>query len=200
MPVKMGSGDITCDWCGKYMKNTDSGLLGSLAGAAGLGLVTAAAAKTQKHFCSKKCKLAYEASQGNGQVGVATGGGGAPIVVQKTGMFAEAMKGSSLQMQAQIDAAKAKQAEKVADKQRNISTLDSIIEMRFDGSSDDISGDLNSLLARFKQTKSGLLASKDEKAIRTTILEKLEFGIMKLQKTDAESASFFQKKFDELKK
>ena len=56
------SGDVKCDWCGKYMKNTDGGLTGAM----GLDIVKRAASAGMKHYCSKSCKQAAEGSGGGG--------------------------------------------------------------------------------------------------------------------------------------
>ena len=50
------SGDVKCDWCGRYIKNTDGGLGGAL----GLDIVKRGIAASYKHYCSRQCKLAAE--------------------------------------------------------------------------------------------------------------------------------------------
>lgn len=50
------SGDVKCDWCGCYIKNTDGGLGGAL----GLDIVKRGIAASYKHYCSRRCKLAAE--------------------------------------------------------------------------------------------------------------------------------------------
>jgi hypothetical protein len=106
-------------------------------------------------------------------------------------MWAEAMKGpSDAQVQAQQEIDRADRAEK-----------EEIQNMRFDGSADDIAADLNKLFTKYNGIPSGLAglsafaAGKNQGA---AILEKIEFGIMKLRKVDSDAADFFQKKFDGL--
>jgi hypothetical protein len=98
-----------------------------------------------------------------------------------------------------MEAERQKQGAKMAAKEKSASTIEDVTTMRFDGSADDIAADLNILFTQFKKTPSGLLASKDAKILRKTILEKIEFGLLKLSKIDADSTAFFQKKFDEIK-
>jgi hypothetical protein len=80
------------------------------------------------------------------------------------------------------------------------SETETIMNTRFEGSGDDIATDLNTLLTMYKQLPSGWDASPKDKQTKAAILEKLEFGIMKLRKQDADTAEFFQKKFDEISK
>ncbi|MDR2543674.1 MAG: hypothetical protein LBC80_09560 [Treponema sp.] len=56
------SGDIKCDWCGRYMKNTDGGLTGVM----GLDIVKRFGAATMKHYCSRSCKEAAKSAGGGG--------------------------------------------------------------------------------------------------------------------------------------
>ena len=173
-----------CAWCGGYIQDSaDKQAFNNAMGLMGLDLITKPLGKALiKQYCSKKCELEAKAAKGGG------GGGG-------SGGSAPAAQTSSIQdSDAEL---KVLQAEKEKAQQ---ATLESVIAVRFDGSPDDIAADLNGLMTRIKQTKSGVFASKEAKTLRASLLEKIEFGIMKLQKVDAESAAFFQKKFDELKK
>ncbi|MDR0909211.1 MAG: hypothetical protein LBM77_05535 [Spirochaetaceae bacterium] len=69
-------------------------------------------------------------------------------------------------------------------------------------SADEIANSLNELLTAYKAIPGGL-EDISLMALRKTqkkaILEKVEFGIMKLQKLDPDNAAFFQKKYDEIK-
>ena len=59
------SGDVKCDWCGRYIKNTDGGLGGAL----GLDIVKRGIAASYKHYCSRQCKLAAEQAEQNSTSG-----------------------------------------------------------------------------------------------------------------------------------
>lgn len=88
------------------------------------------------------------------------------------------------------------QAEKSAVKDE----LDAIVSVKFEGSADEISDTLNALFTKAAQLPTGLAAIGDDtvKARKKAIIEKVEFGIMKLNRLDQDSAAYFQKKFDEL--
>jgi hypothetical protein len=106
---------------------------------------------------------------------------------------------------------------KVAEAQAKIATRQAISDnlnaIRFDGSADDIGESLNSLLSMarqlgdsdsqgigdvFKSSFSGGAKSETEK-LRDAIMEKAEYGLLKLRKLDEDTAAFFQKKFDAFK-
>jgi len=78
--------------------------------------------------------------------------------------------------------------------------LDSIVNVKFGATADEISDMLNALFTKAAQLPTGFAAIGDDtaKAKKKAIIEKVEFGLMKLGKLDEESAYFFQKKFDEL--
>ena len=188
-----------CAWCGEYIRDSaDKKAFNNAMGLMGLDLITKPLGKALvKQYCSKKCEMEAKAAKGGGKGGGDggdggggnSGGGESAPAAKKGSMLGDLMSATNEAFAMQAEREKAEKA-----------TLESIIAMRFDGSPDDIALDLNGLMARVKQTKGGLFATQEEKAMRATLLEKIEFGIMKLQKVDASSASFFQKKFDELKK
>jgi ABC-type uncharacterized transport system ATPase component len=64
--------------------------------------------------------------------------------------------------------------------------------VRLEGQAEELSASLNTLFAMYQGKHPGDSEKESKKAIR----EKIDYGIMKLQKLDAADASFFQKKFD----
>jgi hypothetical protein len=127
---------------------------------------------------------------------------------------------SDVKGEAKIAEATAKAQIKQADAQVKIgakqATIEAVNAMRFDGSADDISENLNSLISMYKQLgdgtstgsaigkiiglgKLGMVKKSDTDNIREAIIEKADYGLMKLNKLDVETAAFFQKKFDAIK-
>jgi len=140
------------------------------------------------------------------------------------------------QADAQIRQAKAqaniqiKQAEAQAKLETRQATLETVNSIRFDGSADDISENLNWLISMYKQLGEGANAvvgqvmglgnkglgklgigsiglgkigeamKSDKEKTRDAIIEKAEYGLMKLNKLDAEMAAFFQNKIDAMRK
>jgi hypothetical protein len=156
------SGNVKCDWCGNYIKNTDGGLTGAM----GLDIVKRIGSAAMPHYCSKACKIAAQQAKEAG--GGGNGGGG------------------TTDTDAQV-----KQAQEQAEQKE-------IQNMRFDGSGDAIAADLSVLLARYNAIPTGLSAPIDAKKQKAAILEKMEFGLLKLRKIDSDTADYFQKKYDEL--
>jgi hypothetical protein len=62
----LANGNVKCDNCGCYIKNTGDGFLGGFADKGGLGLLTRLASAATKHFCSDKCKREWNAAHGKG--------------------------------------------------------------------------------------------------------------------------------------
>jgi hypothetical protein len=123
--------------------------------------------------------------------------------------------------QKKVAAHQAKLDQEKIDHEASLSALETVTNMRFDGSADDMANNLNTLFTLYKQEESpdqggdamanslgslsslgGFLGKKSAKSdsskIRDAIIEKMEFGILRLRKQDAETADFFQKKFNGL--
>lgn len=113
-----------------------------------------------------------------------------------------------------------KVAEKKAELEAKKNLLHEINEIELTGSNDEISDRLLKLITLYKQvsenvagqvvkgilsnhlssfTKGKTLPSSESDNTKAAICEKLEYGIMKLKKTDTEMAEYFQKKLDELR-
>jgi hypothetical protein len=78
--------------------------------------------------------------------------------------------------------------------------LDSIVTIKFGETSDEIAEALNELFAKAALLPSGFaaLGDKESKAKKKAIIEKIEFGLFKLNKIDQTGADFFKKKYDNL--
>jgi hypothetical protein len=103
-----------------------------------------------------------------------------------------------LELQQNGEAEKRKEkAEKAAEVEAKIAEIANI---KFEGSAEEIADTLNALVSNYQSLPTGFDAgpakSKQRKA---AIREKMEFGILKLRKLDAETADFFRKKLDGLK-
>ncbi|GAB1433071.1 hypothetical protein MASR2M29_16960 [Spirochaetota bacterium] len=85
--------------------------------------------------------------------------------------------------------------------------MQQIATMQFTSDADDIQNQLRSLVALYEQYKPkfeikpmGLDRGPSDKALRSAIKQKLEFGIMKLNSAGKSAeATYFQNKLDKLK-
>jgi hypothetical protein len=178
----MTKNEVRCDWCGKYMKKASGGLLDAV----GLGLVQQIGNAATKHFCSKKCKLAYNAAQSSGGGGTAQAGGAGPVVVvQKKGMLDSLLESDANMAKQRVEQEKEE--------------MQSVLGTNFEGSAEEIETALNNLFVQYPPETGVFAMRPDIKKKKNAIREKLEFGIMKLRKLDAETADFFQKKLNGLK-
>jgi hypothetical protein len=193
------TGKVKCDWCGNYIKSADvSKVMGP--GAAGLDMFSRLGSMAGKHFCSTQCKTAYEQSKGNGGGGDESEkqSGKEELKLEKERMKLEEKKAQKAMF---AEVLKNGLAEEAAEEAAEKAKLEDISTMKFDGSADDISTELSNLFTLYKQQPSGFLNSTaTTKKTKAAIIDKLEFGIMKLRKLDPDNADFFQKKFDELSK
>jgi hypothetical protein len=175
-----------CAWCGNYIADSgDRGMGKEFMNQMGLGLVTKIGGAVIPRYCSKACKEAAKASKNKGAP--TESGDGEPAAVKAPGMF-------DFQGQAQV------QLQALANEKKELS--EKVANVHFGDTSSEIENTLNDLFATYKQMSGGyadislMVARKTAKA---AILEKADFGIMKLRKLDADSADFFQKKLDEIK-
>lgn len=78
--------------------------------------------------------------------------------------------------------------------------LDSIVNLKFGETGNEISEALNALFAKAAQLPTGIMALGDDsvKARRGAIHEKIEYGLFKLGQIDSQSLAFFQRKYDQL--
>ena len=173
-----------CAYCGGWIKESgDKQMFKSLGKSLGLEIVGDAiggVAKLagNKKYCSKKCEEYAE--------GGVSASGNTQTVAKKA--FWEPSENEVKARAADLD---------------EISSLKELPgKFNFDGGVSEISTTLNDLFTKYASIPKGLedmslMAAR--KAAKTALLEKAEFGIMKLRKEDADMADFFQKKLDDIK-
>jgi hypothetical protein len=175
-----------CAWCGSYIKDSaDKKALKSFGSMTGLDLLAPLGRKILPQYCSKKCKLEAAQAKGGGESGgggESSGGGGGGGILGK--MMAESVKLS----QGTMNAAAA--LKHIPD------------TIRFEGTAEDLANTLNDCFSKYQAIPSDLsdvVTMAAQKAAKKALLEKAEFGIMKLRKEDPDTADFFQKKLDEFR-
>ena len=140
----------------------------------------------QKKYCSEKCKRAAEGgTAGSGSSSSGSSGSSGSIIGNMLKNERE---------QNRID------EEKIASLEEIPNTIN------FEGGSDEISNSLNDCFSKYHSIGStGFFASNDiasvvtaKKAAKAALLQKAEFGIIKLRKIDPDMADFFQKKYDDI--
>lgn len=184
-----------CSWCGRsYEKSGASKFLGGATmGISNLG----------KKYCSKSCDYAANKatngpkSQSNNETHFPTGanhsGGGTTVVNKGPGFgsfmgkaFGDTISSGLNSMERNSNDLK----EKEANKQNKIEDL---AQMVMSNDTDELQIQLNYLAS--------LASSKPEKDVKNVIIEKMEFGIMKLRSGGSTNeADFFQNKLEPLKK
>lgn len=185
------SGNVKCDWCGQYIKNTDGGLIGAMGG----DILKRAVAAGRKHFCSTSCKVAYEEHK-NGKSVLDKDDGATAGATEKNGIK-DALGGA---IGGSFDTMFSNVKMQTQSKTDHIARLKEIPQIQFSGSSDEIQNQLNALFTEISGLKIGFTGTPEEKSLYKAIYEKLEFGIMKLRSAGGNAeADFFKQKFDKLK-
>jgi hypothetical protein len=187
------SGNVKCDWCGAYIKNTDGGLTGAL----GLDIVKRVGAAAIPHYCSKACRVAaQQAKEGGG----GSGGGG--------GDFAAAEAAAADAKRAEAEAKKAKieaeQAQKAVLDAKVKEGHEAVAAVAFGEDVSSIVNNLSNLLAlisRYDPKTESYTTDKDAiKSVRKAAYDKMEIGLMLLRsKGDTAQADYFQAKLQEKK-
>ena len=179
-----------CDWCGCSFEKSG--------GAKFLGGFTAGISNFGKKYCSKSCEHSASESkdgprsQSNSETHFPTGanqsGGGTTVVNKGDGFLTTGVKTlGGLYGQMLDDTAEREEKARLDGK------IDSVTAVTFNSNADDIANQLNQLVS--------LGSTKPDKALKNAIIEKIEFGIMKLKGLNANSeADFFEKKLEPLKK
>lgn len=183
------SDTFKCAWCGRHFEKSAGSkfLSGASMGFSNLG----------KKYCSKSCEHeADEAKNGpkssksndNEAKGANQSGGGTTVVNKGDSFLTTGVKTlGGLYGQMLDDSAEREEKARLDGK------IDSVIAMTFGSNIDDISNQLNQLVS--------LGSTKPDKALKNAIIEKVEFGIMKLKGLNANAeAEFFEKKLEPLKK
>jgi len=142
-------------------------------------------------YCGKQCR---DAALGGGSSGGGSSGGIA-------GGLAGAIAGGIANSRAESKAYENEQKGKVA---AEAAELQNLAGAQFSDSKDRIAEELNSLILQYKSKK---VASNDMadtgmaiKKTKKLIVEKLEYGLTKLQRIAPEEAEYFAKRIDAIKK
>lgn len=175
-----------CDECGKWCPDVSKMVVES-----GLKLAP-------KKFCSAGCKRKYEGGNGGGSsAGAAAAGGVAGGLVG--GIVGSILSTNENDAQVEIE------ENKLIDQEYS-SFIGKIESMKFDGSANEISNNINELLSMSQgtipislQEQGGFNSISRKKTIKQ-IMEKVEYGIMKLQSVNPAEADYFRKKIDGKKK
>ena len=181
-----------CAWCGRSFEKSGGSkfLSGASLGFSDLG----------KKYCSKACEHAAEeakngpkttSNESSTPTGAnASGGENVTIVNKGDGIGTSAVKGM-FGMASNMVAEDLKGKRDAEAKLEN--QITDVTTMTFGTTADEISNQLNQLVS--------MASSKPDKKVKNAIVEKLEFGILKLKQLNAlAEADFFEKKLVPLKK
>jgi hypothetical protein len=194
------NGQVRCDNCGAYIKSADiSRKIGP--GAAGLDLLTRIGSSGRKHFCSDRCKREWNAAHGKdgGADDNDAGGGGESVAAIKA---QEKAAKAAHERQMFDEVLTAETAKGDAEEKERKEEFSRTSALKFGATAEEIGEALSDLFSSYSKIPSGIMSSDEKqhwKAMKAVILEKIEFGLLKLSKLDADTAEFFQKKLDDLK-
>ncbi len=194
------SDTFKCAWCGRHFEKSAGSkfLSGASMGLSNLG----------KKYCSKSCEHAADEAKNGPKssssnihqnqenksndfpAGANASGGDSTTVVNKAPGFGHFMGkalgdtiSKSMSLSDKFDQQDREKAAKIED----------LAQLKMSSDKDELLEQLNYLAS--------LASSKPEKEIKNVIIEKMEFGIMKLRSSGANGeADFFEKKLEPLKK
>lgn len=167
---------VKCAWCGR--KTEKSGLNKFISGWT-LGIK----GQQKGSFCSKKCEAEYTQNRGGNQ-------GGDNQNYQDTGGKKDGGSSSLGSFFSKINDSFDASVEREESKLE--SRVDSIINIKFGSTADDISEACNQMVT--------IAAGKPDKEVKKAIYEKMEFAVMKLRQLEANAeADFFEKKRADIK-
>ena len=184
-----------CDWCGHNFEKSG--------GAKFIGGFTAGISNLGKKYCSKSCEHSANEtknvsktnfnSQNSNQREPSVSGGDNVTVNKGPGFgsfmgkaFGDTISSSLNSMERNSNDIKEKELYKQ-------NKIDGLAQMVMSNDSNELQEQLNYL--------SSLASSKPEKDVKNVIIEKMEFGIMKLRSSGSiNEADFFEKKLEPLKK
>lgn len=183
-----------CSWCGRSFEKSGASKF--------LGGATMGISNLGKKYCSKSCDhAANEAkegprSQSNSEPHFPTGAnqsGGSTVVNKGDGFLTTGVKAYGNLAGKMFDDGAKRREEEREEKANLDGKIEQVAGIIFGSDKDEIANILNQL--------SSLASSKPDKALKNAIIEKMEFGIMKLRGLNANSeADFFQNKLEPLKK
>jgi hypothetical protein len=181
-----------CAWCGRHFepKGVSKFMSGATVGISDLG----------KKYCSKACKHAAEeakngpkttSNESSTPTGAnASGGENVTVVNKGDGFGASVAKGFFGMTNNMVEEGRKGMKEQETKVENQITEVST---MTFGTTADEISNQLNQLVS--------MASAKPEKKVKNAIVEKLEFGILKLKQLNAlAEADFFEKKLVPLKK
>jgi hypothetical protein len=183
-----------CAWCGRSFEKSGGSkfLSGATMGLSNLG----------KKYCSKSCEHSAELSKnGNSSVQQQSS---SPVhnsnttVVNKGpgfGSFMGKAIGDTVTgtFTGGLDMMKETKQQQLAEEREKKNKIEDLALMKMSSDSDELMDQLNYLAS--------LASSKPDKAIKKVIIEKMEFGIMKLRSANSNGeADFFESKLAPLKK
>lgn len=170
-----------CKWCGDTFKKkgVNRFISKNTLGIAG-----------REKYCSKKCQMEAEGSRNGG--GQSSGGGGGTTIINKE----SALKGLFNTERTENDywEDEHEHRREMEEKAALENKISDIANIQFGSDSDEIMNQLNNLLS--------IASTRPERKVRKAIIEKLDFGIMKLRSSGIEGAEFdyFNEKFAKFKK
>lgn len=167
-----------CKWCGKKFEKSGWNQFVSH-NTFGIG--------GKESYCSKACKQAAEAAKSDNPV---PGNATTPIIKDKE----EQLEIEEARIKAENKKLKLEQQKiKAEEKRRLEGKIDEIATISFSDDKAEIENKINELVV--------LASSKPTKQIKKAIIEKIEFGIMKLKTSGANSeAEYFEEKLKSIKK
>lgn len=136
-----------------------------------------------KYYCSKKCKLADEGVSENSSQSDAKGANQSHVKTEAT-----KPQGPNMfeRMIAEDDKKREREQERLEEK------LNKIANIQFGNNLDEISEVLNQLLALVASNKSNI-------DVRKVVVQKMEFGILKLKQLGSTDVEYFQEKLMKIK-
>jgi hypothetical protein len=141
----------------------------------------------------KQMKQAIEEGKGKSSGASDGGGSGTTIVNKSDGFLTSGVKAVGGMYTQMFDEGAKRDEHERQEKIRLQGKVEDLAQLQFGTDKEDISNKLNYL--------SGLGAAKPDKSVKSVIIDKMEFGIMKLRGLGAhDEASFFEKKLEPLKK
>jgi hypothetical protein len=179
-----------CAWCGRSFEKSGGSkfLSGASMGLSNLG----------KKYCSKSCEHSAENSKNgdnsNANNNAPSNNTSSTTVVNKGPGFGSFMgKALGETMTGGINMLKDTKQQQLAEEQEKKNKIEDLALMKMSSDTDELMDQLNYLAS--------LASSKPDKTLKKVIIEKMEFGIMKLRSANSNGeADFFENKLAPLKK
>jgi len=181
-----------CKWCGQEFKKK---ALNRFVSNNTLGI------GGREKYCSEKCRMEAEAAHGGKAAATeyaGNSGGGTTIINKESGLASviRAMKSepdTTVTDDNEPDFWDERRKRKNEEKQVLEAKIEDLATIEFNNDAEDIQHQLNRLLT--------IAATKPEKKMRKALVEKLEFGIMKLSSAGAgPETAYFEGKLETFKK